>query len=158
MPTVPLLMSIHLMHGLIDLIYIRTCCLYSVHKDHYENLYCVVTGEKHFILHSPADVPYIPHGEWSNLRIMCAWTRVHFWWAGRKRHTPSFPDLLYVILSSQWRCIMPLVFIIAQISFSFMLTLHTPSPSFFKRQLCPPPPWRYFEYSTEQNHCKTSTT
>ena len=78
MPTVPLLTSIHLMHELIDLIYIRTCCLYSVHKDHYENLYCVVTGEKHFILHSAADVPYIPHGEWSNLCIMCAWTRVHF--------------------------------------------------------------------------------
>ena len=38
-----------------------------MHKDHYENLYCVVTGEKHFILHSPADVPYIPHGECSKV-------------------------------------------------------------------------------------------
>ncbi|KAG8560979.1 hypothetical protein GDO81_015204 [Engystomops pustulosus] len=32
-----------------------------VHKDHYENLYCVISGEKHFILHPPSDRPFIPY-------------------------------------------------------------------------------------------------
>uniref|UniRef100_A0A3P8RNG2 Bifunctional peptidase and (3S)-lysyl hydroxylase JMJD7 n=1 Tax=Amphiprion percula TaxID=161767 RepID=A0A3P8RNG2_AMPPE len=34
----------------------------SMHKDHYENLYCVVSGEKHFILLPPTDRPFIPYG------------------------------------------------------------------------------------------------
>ncbi|GFO26854.1 Jmjc domain-containing protein 7 [Plakobranchus ocellatus] len=33
----------------------------SMHRDHYENLYCVVSGEKTFILHPPTDLPYIPY-------------------------------------------------------------------------------------------------
>ncbi|KAM4542295.1 bifunctional peptidase and (3S)-lysyl hydroxylase JMJD7 isoform 2-T2 [Odontesthes bonariensis] len=33
-----------------------------VHKDPYENLYCVVSGEKHFILLPPTDRPFIPYG------------------------------------------------------------------------------------------------
>ncbi|XP_040189763.1 bifunctional peptidase and (3S)-lysyl hydroxylase JMJD7 [Rana temporaria] len=33
----------------------------SLHKDHYENLYCVISGEKHFILHPPTDRPLIPY-------------------------------------------------------------------------------------------------
>lgn len=33
-----------------------------VHKDHYENLYCVISGEKHFLLHPPSDRPFIPYG------------------------------------------------------------------------------------------------
>ncbi|CDQ62680.1 unnamed protein product [Oncorhynchus mykiss] len=33
----------------------------SMHKDHYENLYCVITGEKHFILLPPSDRPFIPY-------------------------------------------------------------------------------------------------
>ncbi|XP_078304644.1 bifunctional peptidase and (3S)-lysyl hydroxylase JMJD7 isoform X2 [Panthera onca] len=33
----------------------------SLHKDHYENLYCVVSGEKHFLLHPPSDRPFIPY-------------------------------------------------------------------------------------------------
>ncbi|KAG8126141.1 putative JmjC domain-containing protein [Naja naja] len=32
-----------------------------VHKDHYENLYCVISGEKHFLLHPPSDRPFIPY-------------------------------------------------------------------------------------------------
>ncbi|KAG7190064.1 hypothetical protein KM043_006205 [Ampulex compressa] len=32
----------------------------SMHKDPYENIYCVVSGEKTFILHPPTDLPYIP--------------------------------------------------------------------------------------------------
>lgn len=28
----------------------------SFHKDHYENLYAVITGEKHFLLLPPTDV------------------------------------------------------------------------------------------------------
>ena len=33
----------------------------SLHKDHYENLYCVIKGEKHFTLYPPSDRPYIPY-------------------------------------------------------------------------------------------------
>uniref|UniRef100_M3YCM4 Bifunctional peptidase and (3S)-lysyl hydroxylase JMJD7 n=2 Tax=Mustela putorius furo TaxID=9669 RepID=M3YCM4_MUSPF len=33
----------------------------SLHKDHYENLYCVVSGEKRFLLHPPSDRPFIPY-------------------------------------------------------------------------------------------------
>ncbi|XP_054469804.1 bifunctional peptidase and (3S)-lysyl hydroxylase JMJD7 [Anoplopoma fimbria] len=34
----------------------------SMHKDHYENLYCVISGEKTFILLPPTDRPFIPYG------------------------------------------------------------------------------------------------
>ncbi|XP_072032141.1 bifunctional peptidase and (3S)-lysyl hydroxylase JMJD7-like [Amphiura filiformis] len=34
----------------------------SMHKDHYENLYCVISGRKHFILLPPTDLPFIPYG------------------------------------------------------------------------------------------------
>uniref|UniRef100_A0A3Q2DU11 Jumonji domain containing 7 n=1 Tax=Cyprinodon variegatus TaxID=28743 RepID=A0A3Q2DU11_CYPVA len=34
----------------------------SMHKDPYENLYCVVSGEKRFILLPPTDRPFIPYG------------------------------------------------------------------------------------------------
>ncbi|XP_011301391.1 jmjC domain-containing protein 7 [Fopius arisanus] len=33
----------------------------SMHKDPYENIYCVVSGEKEFILHPPTDLPWIPY-------------------------------------------------------------------------------------------------
>ncbi|XP_012535168.1 bifunctional peptidase and (3S)-lysyl hydroxylase JMJD7 isoform X2 [Monomorium pharaonis] len=33
----------------------------SMHKDPYENIYCVVSGEKNFILHPPTDLPWIPY-------------------------------------------------------------------------------------------------
>ncbi|XP_071511065.1 bifunctional peptidase and (3S)-lysyl hydroxylase Jmjd7-like [Diadema antillarum] len=33
----------------------------SMHKDHYENLYCVLQGSKTFILHPPTDRPFIPY-------------------------------------------------------------------------------------------------
>ena len=33
----------------------------SMHKDHYENIYCVIKGEKRFILHPPTDAPFIPY-------------------------------------------------------------------------------------------------
>lgn len=36
----------------------------SMHKDHYENLYCVVSGEKSFILLPPTDRPFIPYGSY----------------------------------------------------------------------------------------------
>lgn len=35
--------------------------LFSVHKDPYENIYCVVEGFKDFLLIPPTDVPFIPH-------------------------------------------------------------------------------------------------
>ncbi|XP_029972927.1 bifunctional peptidase and (3S)-lysyl hydroxylase JMJD7 [Salarias fasciatus] len=34
----------------------------SMHKDHYENLYCVVSGQKDFLLLPPTDRPFIPYG------------------------------------------------------------------------------------------------
>lgn len=33
----------------------------SLHKDHYENLYCVIVGEKKFTLIPPTDQPFIPY-------------------------------------------------------------------------------------------------
>ncbi|XP_029349597.1 bifunctional peptidase and (3S)-lysyl hydroxylase JMJD7 isoform X1 [Echeneis naucrates] len=38
----------------------------SMHKDHYENIYCVISGEKNFILLPPTDRPFIPYGNHSN--------------------------------------------------------------------------------------------
>ncbi|XP_018087752.1 bifunctional peptidase and (3S)-lysyl hydroxylase Jmjd7 [Xenopus laevis] len=39
----------------------ESAAITSLHKDHYENLYCVISGEKHFILHPPSDRPFIPY-------------------------------------------------------------------------------------------------
>lgn len=39
----------------------RAFFMLAVHKDPYENLYCVVSGEKHFLLHPPSDRPFIPY-------------------------------------------------------------------------------------------------
>ena len=39
----------------------------SVHKDHYENLYCVVKGWKRFILIPPSDLPFVPYGEFTSV-------------------------------------------------------------------------------------------
>lgn len=36
-------------------------CYVSVHKDPFENIYCVVSGYKDFILHPPTDRPWIPY-------------------------------------------------------------------------------------------------
>ena len=36
----------------------------AMHKDHYENIYCVVEGEKHFTLVSPFDYIYLQEGEY----------------------------------------------------------------------------------------------
>ncbi|XP_057330276.1 bifunctional peptidase and (3S)-lysyl hydroxylase Jmjd7 [Microplitis mediator] len=36
----------------------------SMHKDPYENIYCVVNGEKIFILHPPTDLPWIPYDKY----------------------------------------------------------------------------------------------
>lgn len=33
----------------------------SMHKDHYENLYCVISGRKKFMLLPPSDLPLIPY-------------------------------------------------------------------------------------------------
>lgn len=33
----------------------------SLHKDHYENLYCVIRGTKRFLLFPPTDRPYLPY-------------------------------------------------------------------------------------------------
>lgn len=31
-----------------------------MHKDPYENIYCVISGHKDFILIPPVDLPYVP--------------------------------------------------------------------------------------------------
>ncbi|KAK9888740.1 hypothetical protein WA026_000967 [Henosepilachna vigintioctopunctata] len=36
----------------------------SMHKDPYENIYCVIDGYKDFILISPTDLPYVPYKEY----------------------------------------------------------------------------------------------
>ncbi|XP_034943232.1 bifunctional peptidase and (3S)-lysyl hydroxylase Jmjd7 [Chelonus insularis] len=33
----------------------------SMHKDPYENIYCVISGKKYFTLHPPTDLPWIPY-------------------------------------------------------------------------------------------------
>lgn len=33
----------------------------SMHRDHYENVYCVVSGHKDFILLPPTDLPWVPY-------------------------------------------------------------------------------------------------
>ena len=38
-------------------------CIVAVHKDPYENIYCVVKGYKDFILHPPTDQPWIPYAD-----------------------------------------------------------------------------------------------
>ena len=38
------------------------CLIHAVHKDFYENIYCVVRGTKTFTLLPPTDLPYIPYG------------------------------------------------------------------------------------------------
>lgn len=35
-----------------------------VHKDPYENMYCVISGHKDFILHPPTDQPWIPYSDY----------------------------------------------------------------------------------------------
>ena len=40
----------------------------SMHKDHYENLYCVVRGRKRFTLLPPTDLPLIPYGTYKSGR------------------------------------------------------------------------------------------
>lgn len=37
---------------------------FTVHKDPYENMYCVVSGHKDFILHPPTDQPWIPYADY----------------------------------------------------------------------------------------------
>ena len=40
----------------------------SLHKDHYENLYCVISGKKTFTLFPPTDLPFIPYGLYTPAR------------------------------------------------------------------------------------------
>lgn len=51
----------------------------AVHKDHYENLYCVISGEKKFILLPPTDRPFIPYGKanFSSLYFVLMLSRSH---------------------------------------------------------------------------------
>jgi len=38
----------------------------SLHKDPYENIYCVINGEKHFTLIPPVYYPFLKEGEYIN--------------------------------------------------------------------------------------------
>ena len=54
---------------------VQTVCVsVLVHKDHYENLYCVISGEKNFILLPPTDRPFIPYGNHRNPMHHEQWT------------------------------------------------------------------------------------
>ena len=44
--------------------YFEILKFFLVHKDPYENIYCVVSGYKDFIHHPPTDQPWIPYGEY----------------------------------------------------------------------------------------------
>lgn len=55
------------------------CFCVSVHKDHYENLYCVVSGEKHFVLMPPTDRPFIPYGNHGNHQVFSTAITIHLW-------------------------------------------------------------------------------
>ncbi|XP_070834906.1 bifunctional peptidase and (3S)-lysyl hydroxylase JMJD7 isoform X1 [Chaetodon trifascialis] len=59
----------------------------SMHKDHYENLYCVISGEKTFILLPPTDRPFIPYGNHGN----------H---SNHSNHPPSPPVTAVTIVTS----------------------------------------------------------
>lgn len=37
--------------------------IFLVHKDPYENLYCVVRGSKTFMLIPPTDAAFVPYGQ-----------------------------------------------------------------------------------------------
>lgn len=37
-----------------------------MHKDPYENIYCVISGEKEFTLHPPTDLPWIPYEKYQS--------------------------------------------------------------------------------------------
>ncbi|XP_064421152.1 bifunctional peptidase and (3S)-lysyl hydroxylase JMJD7 isoform X2 [Latimeria chalumnae] len=39
----------------------ESAAITSLHKDHYENLYCVISGEKHFLLLPPTDRAFLPY-------------------------------------------------------------------------------------------------
>lgn len=40
----------------------------SMHRDHYENIYCVVSGHKDFILLPPTDLPWVPYDNYKQGR------------------------------------------------------------------------------------------
>lgn len=44
----------------------------SLHKDHFENMYAVVSGEKIFTLFPPTDAAFLPEGEFPTLRYYLA--------------------------------------------------------------------------------------
>lgn len=44
----------------------------SLHKDHFENMYAVVSGEKIFTLFPPTDAAFLPEGEFPTLRYYIA--------------------------------------------------------------------------------------
>lgn len=44
----------------------------SLHKDHFENMYAVVSGEKTFTLFPPTDAAFLPEGEFPTLRYCLA--------------------------------------------------------------------------------------
>ncbi|XP_076451021.1 bifunctional peptidase and (3S)-lysyl hydroxylase Jmjd7-like isoform X2 [Babylonia areolata] len=40
----------------------------SMHRDHYENLYCVISGSKTFLLIPPSDLPFVPYEKYPAAR------------------------------------------------------------------------------------------
>ncbi|KNC81708.1 hypothetical protein SARC_05980 [Sphaeroforma arctica JP610] len=62
----------------------------SLHKDHYENLYVVIQGEKHFTLLPPTDVPYL-HTQEFPPAIYSKHTDTHTWSVQPQTDTDKVP-------------------------------------------------------------------
>lgn len=45
----------------VRIIFLDISIIFSVHKDPYENIYCVIDGHKDFILIPPTDLPCVPY-------------------------------------------------------------------------------------------------
>ena len=49
----------------------------SIHKDHFENMYAVISGEKVFTLLPPTDVAYLPEKEFKTLKYQLQHKQLH---------------------------------------------------------------------------------
>jgi jumonji domain-containing protein 7 len=59
----------------------------SMHKDPYENIYCVVQGHKEVLLHPPTDLPWLPCADYRP----ATWLREAAGWAPQETGGPCVP-------------------------------------------------------------------
>lgn len=48
-------------------------CSFLVHRDHYENIYCVMSGWKKFLLLPPTSLPFVPYRECTGIASLPVW-------------------------------------------------------------------------------------